>query len=215
MVYWLAITYALLMVGISGLLVPFFELEIMVPLVVGLSGVFIALWLANRERNKTISENHFYKVHLLWYVWRMLDTVASFYTHLEIIELDAQQNQLDVPKDEAVGRAKEASLAEYRYLKSQIEMLNVNTFVPADVRSSVSLLVRDGGIPVSQYLNNVELNARSMEAHLLRPLDKLMKLKYLSKDSNEDVKKWRDRVNALRYNIGKDVGGGKVPYEPS
>ena len=99
-VYWLAVAEALLALKASGMARSFFEPGTVVSAVVGLMGLFIAIWLANRERNKRITENHFYKMQILWHIWRMLDTVMSHYLQWDLNDALERLDKLDKSKEE-------------------------------------------------------------------------------------------------------------------
>ena len=210
-VYWFAIAVALLAVGASGLLAPFFELEVIVPLVVGLLGVFIALWLANRERNKRITENHFYKLHILWHVWRMLDNVSTLFGEWDLLYMHEQMGDLEKSSDEVIKELREAYVSEYYYFKSQIEVLNVNTYVPSDIRHCVLLLVRTAGIPLRWYhpRAQIESNIVTIEKQLLDPLGQLIDSKYFTKDYDNNVMEKLGETNSIRRGIRERVKSWK------
>ena len=202
-VYWLAVAEALLVLKASGMAGSFFEPGTVVSAVVGLMGLFIAIWLANRERNKRITENHFYKMQILWHIWRMLDIVMSHYLQWDLNDALERLDKLDKSKEETDRDLREMSITEYDYHKSQIEMLNVNAHVPADVRHNVLLLMRDGRVPLTWYHPRAQpgSNVQLAEKDLLNPLGVLIDSEYFTKDSNSDIQDWLTNVNSIRRRI--------------
>ena len=172
--------------------------------IVGLLGLFIALWLTNRERNKKISENHFYKLQILWHIWKILCIAGSLYEEWKMIDQKEQLNELSASKDKAVKELREAS--EYHYHKSQIEVLNTNMFVPSDIRHYVLLLVRTGGTPLNWHHSQGTAASNIISAEkLLNPLDRLIDSEYFTKDRDKAVKKLLNDVGAIRRNIREEV----------
>lgn len=206
-VYWFAVAEALWALGVSGMAGPFFEPGTVVSAIVGLLGLFIALWLANRERNKRITENHFYKMQILWHIWRILDIVSSHYGRWDINDLMEQVGKLDEPREEVDRDLRRMSNYEYDYHKSQIEILNVNAYVPADVRHNVSLLVRTARMPITWYHPHAqpESNINSAKKDLLGPLGVLMDSEYFTGDRNSDIREWLTNVNSIRRRIRERV----------
>ena len=74
-VYWTSTAFIICIVYLLDIAEWLFESEALVPLMVGLFGPFIALWFANHERNKRITENHFYKTQILWHIDTVLERV--------------------------------------------------------------------------------------------------------------------------------------------
>ena len=206
-VYWLAVAETLLALGASGTTGPFFEPGTVVSAVVGLLGLFIAIWLANRERNKRITENHFYKVQILWHVWRMLGTVESHYTLWDTNDSLERFGKLAKPREEMGRDLREMSISEYDYHKSQIETLNANTYVPADVRHNVLMLVRTGRMPIWWYHPHAQpgSNAYLAEKDLLDPLGVLIDSEYFTGDRSSDIREWLVSVNSIRRRIAERV----------
>ena len=202
-VYWFAVGLGSCLLWTSGVAAHLFQLEIMIPSAVGLLGLFIALWLANRERNKKITENHFYKLQILWHVCRMLDNVGAHFGQWENIDQSKPQDASNESNDEVIQEMRQASVSEYYYHKNQIEMLNVNTYVPADVRHCVLLLLRTAGISLWWYhpRAQTESNIRTVTVKLLNPLDQLISSEYFTEERDGEVRKWLKKVDSIRYQI--------------
>lgn len=210
-VYWFAISEVLLAVGASGLLAPFFELAIIVPLIVGLLGVFIALLMLNRKRNKRITENHAYKLQILLHIRKLLGTVDAFCTRLDILFRTPEwEGMLGNRKLENVTNLTEIYREEYLRVADLIKELNANTFAPTDIRQQVLRLVENGHVPITGYqFDNATQNAKLVEA-LTKPLADLINSEYFTKDSDDDVKKWWNSVdNARKTMIRECLGDGE------
>lgn len=204
--YWLVNALILWIVGVSGVARPFFVPEVIVPLVVGLLGLFIALRLANRERNKRITENYFYKLHVLDHIWRMLDDISAYIGEWEIISLESK-GDTNVLSGQEIEKWKNSTRNLYDFHGAQIKVLNTNTSVPADIRHRVLQFVRTGGIVITNYhpRKQSQSNIVVFERHLLDPLDNLLDVEYFKEDRNEDVKSLLKRANFLRRTIREKV----------
>lgn len=202
-VYWLTTAAVLYAIGVSGLLTPFFKLEVVIPLVVGLSGVFIALWLANRERNTRITEGHFYKLTILWHVDRVLGGVIWLFGTAKRI-MDRRDGVPVEDKKKEVDGWRVGVLHTCEYHTDRIEALNVNTHVPADIRYLVLELLRVWEIPINTYTpyyHQLWENVETVQAHLLKPLGKLIDKEYFSGDCSEAVRKRLVTTNISRENV--------------
>ena len=103
------------------------------------------------------------------------------------------------------------SSSEYDYHKSQIEILNVNVYVPADVRNNVSLLVRTGRMPITWYHPHAQPRSNVQSAkHLLDPLGVLIDSEYFTGDRSSDIREWLTNVNSIRRRIRERVDTWKT-----
>ena len=193
---------------------PLTRIEIIVSMGVGFLGLFIALRLVIHERNKKITENYFYKVGILWHIERIVDTVASFYSGLELVDIRARQlKESDVSEEQLTGsgildekQLKKSGILSYEYHWRQAELINVNTFVPAEVRAAVSLLLRRGIMPIAFYLkNNTPSNQATVQNKLLEPLGQVIDSKYFTDDRTKEVRDYLTTINRLRSGIKKHV----------
>ena len=193
---------------------PFTRVEIMVSMGVGFLGLFIALRLVIQERNKKITENYFYKVGILWHIERVVDTVASFYSGLKLIDIRAKQlKESDVSEEQLTEsnilnekQLKESEILSYEYHWRQAELINVNTFVPAEVRAAVSLLLRRGIMPITFYLkNNTPSNQTTVQDKLLEPLGQVIDSRYFTGDRTKEVRDYLTTINRLRNSIKEHV----------
>ena len=193
---------------------PFTRVEIIASMGVGLLGLFIALRLVIQERNKKITENYFYKVGILWHTERIVDTVASFYSGLELIDIRARQlKESGVSEEQLTGsgilnekQLKESGISSYEYHWRQAELININTFVPAEIRAAVSLLLRRGIMPITFYLkNNTPSNQATVQDKLLEPLSRVIDSKYFTDDRTKEVRDYLTTINRLRSSIKEHV----------
>ena len=204
--YWLGIVLIMGTVGVSGVARPFFVLEVIVPLVVGLFGLFITLLLANRERNKRIIENYFYKLHVLEHIWRMLDDIFVYVIRCQTIYSESK-GETNAQYDQKTKELRNSTRGLYDFHGAQIKVLNTNTSVPAGIRDRVLQLVQTGGIVITNYYpqKQPQSNIVAFERHLLDPLDNLLDVEYFVKDRNEEVKSLLNHTNSIRCKIREEV----------
>ena len=161
-------------------------------------GTYIAAWLINQNRTRRIEENYFYKVSLLVDMQSILHDVNHT---LSKIKYEKAHEKMDAHK---IVELQKSGAEAFEYHKSQIEIINSNTFIPADIRAAVMLLVEQGikSITVpSGYSGVQEIVVRRT---LLRHLNRVIDSKYFTKDRDEDVQKmlkevkwWRKQIEEL------------------
>ena len=190
----------------------FAKVESIVSLSVGFLGLFIALWLIIQGYNKGITENYFYKVGILWHVKQMMDAVASFYSGMDLADIsekqvkDAGMSKQLRDSGMSKGQLKECGMEDYEYHRKQAELININTFVPAEIRAAVSLLMRRGIMPITFYLkNNTPSNQTTVQDKLLEPLGQVIDSKYFTDDRTKEVRDYLTTINHLRSNIKEHV----------
>lgn len=210
--YWFSASIALFAAWVSGAVTPIFRTEIAAPLIVGLLGLFIALWLANRERNKRITENHFYKLQILWHVGMMLGNAFSLFRHGERVAGERPKKPHE--QGVAIEGVRQHFISQYLYHKGQIETLNVNTRVPAYIRHRVLLLVQNAGHSISGYdPPDAKSNAVLAEELTLRWLDPLIDSEYFAGDRDGEVMEQLSAANDYRDRIREFVDSWKTPGE--
>ena len=102
---------------------------------VGVLGVYIAVWLINQKRTKTIEGNHYYKLLILIFVKGVFEHIIVFNNEIQ----EAIEN-------------KELSIERYRSIKNAfmtshyskdgfIISGNSNTFVPDDIKIGIVFLL--------------------------------------------------------------------------
>ena len=207
--YWFSTSIALFAAWASGAAAPIFRTEIAASLIVGLLGLFIALWLANRERNKRITENHFYKLQILWHVGMMLGTAFSLFRHGERVA--GERSKKPHEQSGTIEGFRQHCISQCLYHKGQIEALNVNTRVPAYIRHRVLLLVQTAGHSISGYdPSDVRSNAELVEKFTLRLLDPLIDSEYFTRDRDGDVMEQLSAAKAYRDSIRGFVDSWKT-----
>lgn len=204
--YWLVNALILWIVGVSGVARPFFVPEVLVPLVVGLLGLFIALRLANRERNERITENYFYKLHILGHIERMLDDIFEYVRRCQTIYSEFK-GETNAQYDQKTKKLRNSTRRLYDRRRTQIEVLNTNTSVPSDIRHRVLRLVQTGGTVITGYYPQYDpqVNIAVFKIHLLVPLGNLLDVEYFKDDRNEDVQERLNHANSLRRKIREEV----------
>ncbi len=213
-VYWFVFTLVLWVVGVSGIAAALFRLEIMVSMIVGLLGLFIALWVINRERNKKITEGYFYKTGILEHVERMMGAVSTFYLEVKYmdpslmaLEKESERGTLLEFSEPKVNELKDREMSHWEYYQRLAEMININTVVPAEVRVDVSVFLRRGSMAITKYLwNNLNGNKLTIQYQLLKKLDKVIGSDYFTGDSTDEVENYLRSINGSRCFIRKHVG---------
>lgn len=200
----LTIIFVIVFLGIAVLLKPFWDIGgdtilAKIGTMTSITGVFlgtyIALWLINQNRTKRIEENFFYKIGFLTNVQGMLDAVYQISFNIKV---DVEQGNLD---EKNIERIKISCLDDFNYWKNEIEKINANTSVPADIRTRVSLLIHQGIKPITSSSEDIKIQEHMVQTTLLNILDRLIDSKYFSSDCDKDVKhylkqviKWRDML---------------------
>ena len=163
-------------------------------------GTYIATWLINQNRTRRIEENYFYKISLLADIQNILHDVSCV---LSEIKYEKTSGKMDAAK---IAKLQKSGAEAFEYHKSQIEVINSNTFVPADIRAAVKLLVEQGikSITVpSGYSGAQEIVVRRT---LLRHLNRVIDSKYFTKDRDEDVQKMLKEVREYRKQVIESAG---------
>ena len=206
LVYWLGVIFFLFLLYICNVIS--FNPEIIISLLLGFLSVCIALWIVNRNRNKSITENHFYKLHILYNLGRMLDNLSAFPEEFKFLAETGQLGDVNNVKNKNVKKFRKSRVSEYQYHKAQIEILNTNMYVPADIKHNVFKLIRTGGIPTKRYHPNADKksNNNTLRIQSLKPLDALIDSEYFRNDSNKSVDNEYDYVKQRRNELNVMVG---------
>lgn len=84
----------------------------------------------------------------------------------------------------------------------QLEKINSNTSVPADIRTRVDSLIHQGIKPITFAGMDLKLQKKMVKTTLLDPLDHLIGSKYFASDKDEQVRhhlkgviEWRDMIS--------------------
>jgi hypothetical protein len=162
------------------------------------SGIFLAtymaLWIMNRDRIKSIEENAVYKVSLLHDL--------SSLTHAIIQPLLSQKIKRKKDPEEIITpklneqKLFEAHIEEFKYWASRIQAINSNTYVPPLVRDTVSMLLHQGIKPI--VYPDFSLSKDFVNDTFLRFLDKIIFSEYISLDKDPSVRNFLNNVKTAR-----------------
>lgn len=158
-------------------------------------GTYIALWLIIQSKTKKIEENYFYKISFLINVQGMLSSIQQMNFNLKVGE---KFGTTDIEKIENIRKS---LYEEFEYWKKQLEKINSNTSVPADIRTRVDMLIHQGIKPISFANQDLKLQKKMVENTLLNPLSHLIDSKYFTDDKDSQIKhylkqvvEWRDMI---------------------
>ena len=179
--YWVFITVGLWVVWVLDIAGWLFEDEPLTMLVVGLFGPLIALYFANRERNKRIEENMSYKILVLSHIQTILLIIRARVRQQSIAgakDHDAELRMTNQTGDE---------MPIYRDERVHTHAINTNTYVPARVRTMLSHIMRDAD---SLFLPNRHIIRRDKVLRwLLGDIDMLINHVYFTDDRDPIVRK--------------------------
>ena len=158
-------------------------------------GTYIAVWLINQNRTRNIKENYFYKVSFLVNVQEMLHAVYLISSGVEI-ELE------NIKEDEKKIKILQRSTERYfEYHQNQIEMINFNILVPADIRADVKLLLREGAKLITTPSENWVTQKSVVLKRLLLFLNKVIDSPYFASKRDKMIQKNLDRVIGERNHV--------------
>jgi len=139
-------------------------------------------------RQKIIEENQVYKVSLL----HDLDgIVMSIYQTLSY----AKEKKARILKP-SLRKIIEYHSEEYKYWAERISSINTNTYVPAKIRSKVSMLLHQGIKPI--YSPEIALKYDFLEKTFINLLNDILNSDYMVKDSDPSVKHYLKGVISAR-----------------
>ena len=182
----------------------FFEPEILVPLLAGLFGPFIALWFANHERNKRIMENYFYKTQILLHMGILLSNAALQFRR-QAAGLDS--GGTDMPEDGGAA-VNNMLVLDYQHHRGHVERLSTNTHVNTGVRYNIINLAYALDSMLTRHRQPPTPDDHATEAEmLLKLLDMMGKLEYFTTDRDPDVRRmWslvRQKISDVRTEVVK------------
>ena len=200
----LTMIFVMVFVVVLALLKPYWDAEddtilTKVGTVTSITGVFlgtyIALWLIIQSRTKRIEENYFYKISFLTNVQGMLHSIQQMNFNIKV------EKKFGTKDVENMQNIQKSLYEEFEYWKNQLEKINSNTSVPADIRTRVDMLIHQGIKPISFANQDLNLQKKMVENTLLNPLTNLINLKYFTNDKDSQVKHylkqvvdWRDMI---------------------
>ena len=142
-------------------------------------GTYIAIWLINQKRIKTIEENHFYKIEILISIKSTLRSVDEFNNKVK--------NMIDTEKTETYDAAKRLYGVLFSRYERLIISVNSNTFVPVDIRTGIETLLLIYGV-ITASLNTPQISFIGLKSNLELRRD-IFNSKYFTADNDELVQK--------------------------
>ena len=162
-------------------------------------GTYIALWLINQNRMKRIEENYFYKIEFLTKIQGILSAIYQVSFNVKI-EVDRETFD-----SEELRKILKSSISDCAYWKQEIEKINSNTTVPADIRSQVSLLLHQAIKPISIIQMDLKWQKHMVQTTVLDPLDRIINSSYFVDDPDQNVRHYLKQVCDYRKNISEAV----------
>lgn len=169
-------------------------------------GTFIAAWLINQNRNKSIEENFFYKIEFLRNLHGILNAIFGI-----CFQIKGETNQ-GTNNVEKITEVRKQAIEEFRYWEGQINKINSNHHVPAYMRSQIALLLHQGIKPIANAVLDMELQRHQTQTTLLTPLERIFSDPYFVDDSDKEIihelkecNKWKDMIADVITSINKEI----------
>ena len=126
---------------------------------VGVLGVYIAVWLINQKRTKTIEGNHYYKLLILILVKGMFEHIIVFNNEIR----EARENkELSIERYRSI---KNAFMSSHYYKDGFIISGNSNTFVPDGIKIGIVFLLL--------HIRNI-ITVSKLDSPFIKPDDDLV-----------------------------------------
>ena len=126
---------------------------------VGVLGVYIAVWLINQKRTKTIEGNHYYKLLILILVKGMFGHIIVFNNEIR----EARENkELSIERYRSI---KNAFMSSHYYKDGFIISGNSNTFVPDGIKIGIVFLLL--------HIRNI-ITVSKLDSPFIKPDDDLV-----------------------------------------
>lgn len=133
------------------------------------------------EVSKSDEENHHYKLELLFNLHGICHDVFWAIFQLHVQSNPNYKDKTDIDKILLELRQ------DYGHCKSQIDLINNNTYVPAPIRSRVNLFLQQGIKPIS--FPSIPPAFQLIENTFSNPLKDLLQNDYFQNDHNLEIKK--------------------------
>ena len=161
-------------------------------------GTFIALWLINQNRTRRIGEAYFYKMQLLANLHSLLQEMSIFFDDIKMMN-DKERNWNEVNRRMEIGRK------DFKNHVLEIKSINSNDFIPADIRTSVNLLLQHGEKSFGAIRTVKENQRLWVKQFLLRHLDNVLQSDYFAADGSDDVQNLLKDTMVYQENIEKSL----------
>ena len=126
---------------------------------VGVLGVYIAVWLINQKRTKTIEGNHYYKLLILIFVKGVFEHIIVFNNEIR----EARENkELSIERYRSI---KNAFMSSHYYKDGFIISGNSNTFVPDGIKIGIVFLLL--------HIRNI-ITVSKLDSPFIKPDDDLV-----------------------------------------
>ncbi len=152
----------------------------------------------NEKERKSQEENHIYKVSLLHDLDSMLMSVCnsiSTYGNKEagtISETESKESQRQFIDD-------------YIYWSNRISTINSNTYVPAEIRSSVSMLLHQGIKPITSPGSVLKYDF--LKKTLFDILDRIIESEYMTEDEDKEIQRRLKSIQQIKSLMKKVESG--------
>ena len=167
-------------------------------------GTYIALWLINQNRTKRIEENFYYKIAFLTKIQGILSAVYQICFAVKV-EVESETYGID-----RIRNMVTSSIPDFEYWKGEIEKINSNNTIPAEIRSGVSMLLHQGIKPISIVQIDLEWQKHMAQTTVLDPLDRIINSSYFVNDSDHDVQHYLKQVVDYRKMISDAITPSNV-----
>ena len=169
-------------------------------------GTFIAAWLINQNRNKSIEENFFYKIEFLRNLHGILNAIFGMCFQIKA------ETHLGTNDVEKITEVRKQAIEEFRYWEGQINKINSNPHIPAYMRSQIALFLHQGIKPIANAVLDMELQRRHTQTTLLTPLQRIFSDPYFVDESEEEIvhelkqcNEWKDMIANAISTINKEA----------
>ena len=161
-------------------------------------GTYIALWLINQNRTRRIEEAYFYKMQLLANLYSLLQDISIFFDDIKKTN-DEEKNWDEINRRIEIGRK------DFKNHALEIKSINSNEFIPANIKTSVNLLLKRGEQSFAAIRTAKKNQRLWVEQFLLRHLDNVLQSDYFAADGSDDVQNLLNEIREYQENIEKSL----------
>lgn len=143
----------------------------------------------NEKLEKSQEENHIYKVSLLHDLDSMLMSVYSS------IATFGNKEAGTISEGESI-ESQHQFMEDYIYWSNRISTINSNTYVPAEIRSSVSMLLHQGIKPITSPASVLKYDF--LKKTLFNILDRIIESKYMTEDKDKEIQRRLKSIQQIK-----------------
>lgn len=155
--------------------------------------LYIAAFFTNKERIKSIQENHHYKISLLHDLEGIL-TEISRAIHIAIRREKGHDSSND-------NKILQENLESFTYWSSRITNINLNIYAPPEIRDAVSMILHQGVKPIT--FNGSSIYKDFVQNTVLNILHRIIDSPYMRNDKDSSVQHFLNMVTSTRDDIVK------------